>query len=153
LTPSSDASAVPAVPDPWALLGQMRDVVLLRLPIAEPGRYYHGRRAIVLRSGRTLEEERRYLWHELVHAERGDTECTGWLRSASERRVDREAARRAMPLVAMERRLEVASDWHDFVWHMKVPEWWVRFRLAIAHPAERARLDRACSRSEWSGSA
>jgi hypothetical protein len=150
LTPSSDASGAPGVPDPWALLGQMRDVVLLRQPIAEPGRYYHGRRAIVLGTGRSLEEERRCLWHELVHAERGDTECSGWLRSTSERRVEREAARRAMPLATMERRLELATDWHDFVWHMKVPEWWVLFRLAITPPAERERLDRACSWSAYS---
>ena len=141
MTPSSDGSGVP---DPWAVLREMRDVVLVRQPIAEPGRYYHHRRAIVLRSGRTLEEERCSLWHELVHAERGDVECTGWTASATERRVEREAARRAMPLDVMERRLSLASDWHDFVWHMKVPERWVRFRLAHATPAERARLRRAC---------
>lgn len=149
MTPSSDASEVP---DPWALLGQMRDVVLLRAPIPEPGRYYHARRAIVLRSGRPLEEERRSLWHELVHAERGDAACTGWARSDAERRVEREAARRAMPVEAMEHRLALAADWHDFVWHMKVPEWWVRFRLALALPAERARLDRACTWSAYSAS-
>ena len=27
-----------------------------------------------------------------------------------------------MPLAVMERRLAVAADWDDFVWHMKVPE-------------------------------
>ena len=141
MTPSSDAFGVP---DPWAVLREMRDVVMLRQPIAEPGRYYHGRRAIVLRSGRSLEEERRFLWHELVHAERGDTECTGWAASATERRVEREAARRAMPLGVMERRLALASGWDDFVWHMKVPEQWVRFRLSHTIPSERARLQRAC---------
>ena len=150
MTSSRDAFAVP---DPWAVLGEMHDVVMLRQPIAEPARYYHGRRAIVLRSGRTLEEERRALWHELVHAERGDPECTGWVRSATERSVDREAARRAMPIVVMERRLAVATDWDDFVWHMKVPEWWVRFRLALARPAERVRLERACPWSDGTASA
>lgn len=150
MTPSSDASGVP---NPWTVLRGMRDVVMLRLPIAEPARYYHGRRAIVLRSGRSLEEERRSLWHELVHAERGDTECAGWAGSATERRVEHEAARRAMPLVVMERRLAVATDWDDFVWHMKVPEWWVRFRVAHARPGERARLERACRWSDWTASA
>ena len=144
----TSSSAVSGVPDPWAVLAQMRDVVLLRQPIAEPARYYHGRRAIVLRSGRSLEEERRCLWHELVHAERGDSECTGWVRSATERRVEREAARRAMPIVVMEHRLAVASDWDDFVWHMKVPERWVRFRIALTRPTERARLERACPWSD-----
>ena len=150
MTSSSDVSGVP---DPWALLREMGDVVMLRQPIAEPGRYYHGRRAIVLRSGRTLEEERRSLWHELVHAERGDRDCTGWVRSATERRVEREAARRAMPVPVMEQRLAVATDWDDFVWHMKVPDWWVRFRLALVRPAERARLERVCRWSDWATSA
>jgi hypothetical protein len=126
------------------VLREMRDVVLLRQPIAEPGRYYHAHRAIVLRSGRSLEEERCSLWHEIVHAERGDTACAGWVASDTERRVEREAARRAMPLPVMERRLALATDWDDFVWHMKVPERWVRFRLSQARPAERARLERAC---------
>jgi hypothetical protein len=126
------------------VLREMRDVVLLRQPIAEPGRYYHAHRAIVLCSGRSLEEERCSLWHEIVHAERGDTACAGWVASDTERRVEREAARRAMPLPVMERRLVLATDWDDFVWHMKVPERWVRFRLSQARPAERARLERAC---------
>jgi hypothetical protein len=150
LTRSSDASGVP---DPWQVLREMRDVVMLRQPIAEPGRYYHARRAIVLCTGRSLEEERRALWHELVHAERGDIECVGWQGSATERRVEREAARRAMPLVVMERRIAVAADWEEFVWHMKVPEWWVRFRLAHARPAETARLERACRWSDRTGAA
>jgi hypothetical protein len=58
-----------------------------------------------------------------------------------------------MPLVVMERRLAVATDWDDFVWHMKVPERWVRFRLAHARPGERARLERACRWSDWTASA
>jgi hypothetical protein len=53
-----------------------------------------------------------------------------------------------MPLAVMERRLMLATDWDDFVWHMKVPERWVRFRLSHAGPAERARLERAC---RWTG--
>ena len=145
MTPSSDTSGVP---DPWALLAQMRDVVMVRQPIAEPARYYHERRAIVLRSGSPIEEERRSLWHELVHAERGDTVCSGWTRSATERSVEREAARRAMPLAVMRRRLEVSADWEDFVWHMKVPESWVRFRIALTRPDERALLERACAWSD-----
>jgi hypothetical protein len=52
-----------------------------------------------------------------------------------------------MPLDVMERRLAVASDWDDFVWHMKVPDRWVRFRLAQASRPERARLEQAC---RWS---
>jgi hypothetical protein len=54
-----------------------------------------------------------------------------------------------MPLAVMEQRLAVASDWDDFVWHMKVPEWWVRFRLALVGPPDRARLDVACRWADW----
>jgi hypothetical protein len=138
------------VPDPWRILHeQLPDVTLLREPIVEPGRYYDSPRAIVLRRGLSLEAERRYLWHELVHALRRDTHCeTGWLRERMERSVEREAARRAMPTESLAAGLEQSATWPDLVWHMKVPESWVRFRLAIAHPAERALLERAC---RWAG--
>lgn len=134
-----------AVPDPWALLhDEMPDVVLLREPIAEPGRYYDQERAIVLRSGLSIEAERRYLWHELVHARRRDAACTGWVRERMERSVEREAARLAMPVQVMAEQASRCSSWHDFVWHMKVPESWVRFRFSVLHPAERAIVKGAC---------
>lgn len=139
----------PRVPDPWAFLArELPDVRLLREPIAEPGRYYDTHRVIVLRKGMKLEAERRYLWHELVHATRRDERCGGWLKTKVEASVEREAAQRAMPFAALEHHLERASSWHDFVWHMKVPEEWVRFRLDIAHPAEKALLERASARLE-----
>lgn len=55
---------------------------------------------------------------------------------------------RAMPTESLAAGLEQSATWPDLVWHMKVPESWVRFRLAIAHPAERALLERAC---RWAG--
>lgn len=129
-------------PDPWAFLHrELPDVTLVRERIAEPGRYYDDHRAIVLRKGLRIEEERRYLWHEIVHALRRDQMCEGWLAAKMEASVEREAARRAMPLPAMRAALEQAATWADFVWLMKVPEAWVRFRVDIAHPSEKALLE------------
>lgn len=124
------------------------DVVLLRLPIEEPGRYYDGERAIVLRDSLSIEAERRYLWHELAHARRRDSRCEGWLRERMEQSVEREAARWAMPVQSLEVAMSRAATWHDFVWQLKVPEAWVRFRLGRLHPAEAALVERACRWAE-----
>ncbi len=148
---SKNSSRVEVVPDPWRMLHeQLPDVLLLRQRIEEPGRYYDQHRVIVLRKGLRIEAERRYLWHEIVHALRRDRACIGFIGDKAERSVEREAARRAMPTAAVHHGLERAATWHDFCWHMKVPEPWVRFRLAIAHPAEKASF--ACA-ARWEESA
>jgi hypothetical protein len=114
------------------------DIDLLRLPISEPGRYYHRTRSIVVRAGLTLVEERRYLWHELVHADRGDELCHA--SEGSERRVDREAARRAMPLSSLLWAAPQVQTWAEFADLLKAPEDFLRLRWATAHPAERRRV-------------
>ncbi|WP_224279061.1 hypothetical protein [Nocardioides lacusdianchii] len=111
---------------------------MIRLPIAEPGRYYHGRRAIVLRSGMLLEDERRYLWHELVHADRNDRACHGSI--AAEVSVEREAARRAMPMSSLLWAFQLEWQRHLVASLLKLPEEWVQFRLHAAHPAEKNQL-------------
>lgn len=111
---------------------------MVRLPISEPARYYQGRRAIVLRTGLLLEEERRYLWHELVHADRRDRACHGSI--AAEVSVEREAARRAMPMSSLTWALELEWQRHLVAGLLKLPEAWVQFRLDTAHPAERVVL-------------
>lgn len=111
---------------------------MIRLPIAEPGRYYNGRRAIVLRSGMLLEDERRYLWHELVHADRRDQACHGSI--AAEVSVEREAARRAMPMSSLLWALQLEWQRHLVAGLLKLPEEWVQFRLHTAHPAEKNQL-------------
>lgn len=132
------------VPDPWRFLAlELPAVTLVRAAIPEPGRYYDAQQAIVLRKGLRIEEERRYLWHEVTHALRRDSRCESWLGAKVEASVEREAARRAMPTEAMRAGLERSATWLDFVWHMKVPEEWVRFRVDIAHPAEKAMLREA----------
>lgn len=135
-----------AVPDPWAFLAtELPDVTLSRARMPEPGRYYDAHRVIVLCTGMDLHVERRYLWHEIVHALRRDSACDlPWLRAKSEASVEREAARRAMPLSVLEDAIARSVDWHDFADRLKVPEPWVHFRVQIAHPAERAILERVC---------
>jgi len=110
----------------------------VRLPIPEPGRYYDGRGAIVLRKGMLLEEQRRHLWHELVHADRGDVACHG--STAVEMSVEREAARRAMPVSSLLWAFGLEWQRHMVAGSLRLPEEWVQFRLDIAHPAERVRL-------------
>jgi len=132
------------IPDPWDFMAkELSDVMLVRHRIPEPGRYYHDQRTIVVRCGLAIHEERRFLWHEIVHALRGDETCDlPWLRAKAEASAEREAARRAMPLSVLEDALERSADWWDFADALKVPEPWVRFRIDIAHPAERALLSR-----------
>jgi Zn-dependent peptidase ImmA (M78 family) len=84
-----------ATPNPWAVLAGT-DLILVRWAIPEPGRYYHSRGAIVVRQGLRLVEERSVLWHELVHAVRGDRRCDTDRRD--EARCHSEAARWAIPL-------------------------------------------------------
>jgi hypothetical protein len=111
---------------------------MARLHIREPGRYYESRRAIVLRTGLLLEEERRYLWHELVHADRRDRACHGSIEA--EVSVEREAARRAMPMVSLRWALNLEWQRHLVAGLLKLPEAWVQFRLATAHPTEKTEL-------------
>lgn len=129
------------MPSPWVALAARPDLILARLPIAEPGRYYHAERTIVVRKGMLLEEERRYLWHELVHADRQDQACHG--SEQVERSVERAAARWAMPITALEWAWPRAESWAEFAGLLKIPVEWAQFRVRIAHPAERALMRRA----------
>lgn len=126
------------VPNPWIALTARPDVLLIRAAIEEPGRYYHGDHAIVLRAGLSLVEERRYLWHEIVHSDRSDEACQN--SAEVERSVDREAAQRAMPFTSMLWAAERSQSWAEFADHLKVPEEFARLRWRTAHPIERGNL-------------
>lgn len=91
-----------------------------------------------MRSGLLLEEERRYLWHELTHADRRDT--AGHNNVAVERVVERRAAENAMPWESLLWAWETATDMEEMAGLLKLPEEWVRFRLACLHPARKAML-------------
>jgi hypothetical protein len=114
------------------------DLVLLRRPIDKPGRYYDEARAIVMRRGLLLEEERRYLWHELEHADRRDT--SGHNDAAVERLVERRAAETAMPWGSILWAWAQAQDLTEMAGLLKLPEEWVHFRLTGLHPAQKALL-------------
>lgn len=116
------------------------DLVLHRARIAEPARYYDTERAIVVRRGLLLEEERRYLWHELVHADRRDRQCHA--DGKSEDSVEREAVRRALPLATLLWAFGRATSREEVVDLLKLPADWIQYRLNIAHPAERALIRR-----------
>lgn len=129
------------VPNPWVALAARPHLNLLRAPIAEPGRYYADLATIVLRTGLLLCEERRHLWHELVHADRQDRACESSARV--ERSVDREAARRALPLSSLLWAFGTAATHAEVVEMLKLPADWIQFRLRTAHPAEKAAVRRS----------
>ncbi len=136
------------VPDPWDVLRAER-LILTHEPIAEPGRYYHRQRAIVLRSGLLLVEQRAALWHELVHARRGD-EAREWPLSARmEASVDREAARWAMPLADLLAAVRDDVPAAEVADRLKTTEHLLGVRLTALHPAERGALAQQAATREW----
>lgn len=72
----------------WVALAELPDVMLLRAPIPEHGRYYDGLRAIVLREDLPRGQEQAVLWHEVLHAQRRDTSA---ITEAEHEALDREA--------------------------------------------------------------
>lgn len=111
---------------------------LLRERISEPARYYDSERCIVMRKGLLLVDERRYLWHELVHADRRDQACDA--SSKVEESVEREAVRRALPMLSLEWAFGQSWERHLVADLLKLPEEWIQFRLKVAAPYERAVL-------------
>jgi hypothetical protein len=126
------------VPSPWVALEARGDINMMRLPIPTQGRYYDEQRTIVMRTGLTIEEERRHLWHELVHADRRDR--AGHTDAKAERLVDRHAAENAMPWCSIEWAWGQATDLTEMAGLLKLPEDWVWMRLRNLHPAQKALL-------------
>lgn len=110
----------------------------MRQPISEPARYYDEHRTIVMRSDLLIEEERRYLWHELAHADRRDT--AGHSDIKVERTVERWAAENAMPWESVLWAWQTATDMEEMAGLLKLPVEWVWFRLRGLHPARKAML-------------
>ncbi|MCW2545387.1 MAG: hypothetical protein JWM40_2939 [Frankiales bacterium] len=133
-------------------LGERRDLLLLRAPIPERGRYYHRLRAIVVRAGLLIVEERATLWHELVHAERGDEHCEGRDHLRQEARCHREAARRSIDLRDLADAMCWSDDEHEQADQLKTTVEYLRIRLdpRHLHPAERAYLRRQLEMKEQS---
>ncbi len=142
------ATGTPMVPDPWEELAAT-DLLLVRAAIPEVGRYYHHERTIVLRSGLLLVERRAALWHELVHARRGDV-TTCWPMSVRvEASADREAARWAMPLPALLDAVRGEPPLVEVADRLKTTVHLLTVRLSALHPAERGAVAQHIATREW----
>jgi hypothetical protein len=128
------------VPSPWVALAARPWLNLLYADIPEPARYYDAHRSIVLRRGLLPVEQRRYLWHELVHADRRDIADQG--SPGVEAQVERRAVLRALPLVTLRWAFAREASRHDVAAAVQLPEEWLQFRLDVASPSERALLRR-----------
>lgn len=111
---------------------------MIRAAIDGPGRYYDEARTIVLRSGLLLADERRHLWHEVVHSDRRDR--AGHTDARVERLVEREASERAMPWSALAWAWDRATDLTEVADLLKLPEQWVWFRIKHLADDDKARL-------------
>lgn len=137
------------VPNPWDVL-EASDLILERAPIAQMGRYYDHRRAVVVRQGLLIVEERTVLWHELVHARRRDQRCDDpYFDSDQERSVDRDAARWSMPFRAVSAAARGAYSYAEVADTLKTTERMLHVRLGTLHPSERAALSRINDLMEW----
>lgn len=102
----------------------------MRSKISEPARYYDSERAIVIRKGLLLCEERRHLWHELVHADRHDR--FGHNSSQVEMSVERTAVRLAIPFRSLRWACYQTETIADLAETLKLPQDWVEFRWRMA---------------------
>lgn len=136
------------VPDPWAILAET-DLLLHHVGMPEAGRYYDRQRVIFLRADLLIVEQRAVLFHELVHARRGDTGCgAAWYDARQEASVDREAARWALPLAALAEALRGDPYPAEVADRLKTTEALLRIRLDALHPAERGHLSRCAAARE-----
>lgn len=111
------------------------DLNLVRSAIPEPARYYDSERAIVVRKGLLITEERQHLWHELVHSDRRDQACHTSRRN--EQLVERLAVRWAIPTCSLQWAAYQTETIHDLAELLKLPAEWVEFRWRTAPQWER----------------
>jgi hypothetical protein len=123
------------VPNPWIALAARPDLTLVRAAISEPGRYYDGERSIVVRKGLLISEERRHLWHEIVHADRRDR--FGHSSPGVEVYVERAAVKLAIPFRSLQWGCYQTETIHGLSEILKLPREWVEFRWRIATSWER----------------
>jgi hypothetical protein len=133
-----------AIPSPWDVLADT-DLVLDRQPIEELGRYYANERAIVVRAGLLLVEERSVLWHELAHHARGDRRCDSGDRD--ERHCEQLAARMAIPLHDLVNALRTSHDVDEAADQLKATPGLLRTRMEGLDFRERAHVRRQLEES------
>jgi hypothetical protein len=132
--------------DPWADLARRPELLLVEASISERGRYYHRLGTIVLRKGMRIVEQRATLWHELCHADRDEEHAD----AKDERRVEREAARRAISIEVLADAWRWSEDVHEIADACKTTVEMLEVRLAGLHPSERGLLLRVESMKERS---
>lgn len=125
------------------------EVVYVSLPKGIGGLYDHQTRTIfierTLRSGskRATEE------HERIHAERGDTRCDDpWFHKKQELVVERETARRLIPVKRLAEGLVWCRDHHELAEFLDVDGRLVRARYGTLTDQERAYIERRISSLE-----
>lgn len=84
--------------------------------------------------------------HESIHAHDGPV--PGWMEAREERRVNRETARRLIPLDALIEAMQTTTDARVAAAWLEVPVAMIWSRLKGAHPSERAAIRRALTNQE-----
>lgn len=129
--------------DPWKALHERPDLNLVRAPIRERGRYYHRLRTIVIRTGMLIVQERDTLWHELVHADRGDEwPCDERLHERQEAWCAKQAARKAILIEDLADALLWSPHLDEQADQLKTTRETLQIRLHHLHPSERHYLRR-----------
>lgn len=102
------------------------------------------RRLMVIASGQSRTEWRACVAHEIVHLDRGDTAAcsTRWHERRLERQVDREAARRLIPIDAFIDALRWTNDDAELAEILAVDLDTLHVRSSTLSPAEVTRVER-----------
>jgi len=137
--------------DPWTVLREDHpELVLVRAPIGARGRYYNGRKGIVVRDDLLIVQERAALWHEIVHARRGDQPCSGRDLARMELSCRRDAAKLAISIEALADALLWSDCEYQQADELKTIVEYVRIRKdpRNLHPSERGFLKRRLAMKE-----
>ncbi len=129
---------------PWAEIGRYPEVAVYHVPAPAPGLYFPDRGVIVIAAGSTRAQRRSALAEELAHHVLGHRPDLSALEVArQELRARRWAARRLLPLAALERAFGTEPDLGDLAGvaeTLGVDEATLRFRLGDLEERERHRL-------------
>lgn len=129
---------------PWRHLRSLGDWDLVwgDLPIGVRGITDHPCRTVELDRVMAQAERRCTIAHEIVHIERGPMPTDPYLAALEEAAVQREAARRLIPLPRLLAAIRWSRDLHEVADELWVDVDTLAIRMRYLHPAERAEVDR-----------
>ena len=139
--------------DPWRDLGERwPEIEVVTRPMS--GRLLGELRypVIALRAGTSAAQRRCTLTHEIVHLDRGVTDCGPWA-AREELRVDAEVGRRLLPLPVLIAAIRDVGGTHDLGAVAAVADVdtaTLRLRLDLLGRADRARIRAAAPGDLWS---